>query len=128
MLLKSLATLCFIEAYHSNNTMQIRKKFSKEGIRYCRDALKYNKSAEIYNLLGDFYYMNLEKSDDNDKLAKDAYLKVIEIDTKDFNANYRLAGLYFRHKNNEKALYYIRKAVNRDPSNEEARELLKKLE
>ena len=61
-------------------------------------------------------------------MAKDAYMSVLELNPSHFNANYKLAKLYMAHKNNEKALLYIRKAVMTDPSNEEARELLKNLE
>lgn len=129
ILLKSLATLCFDEAHHSNNLLETRKKFSKEGIKFCKEALRYNShSAEINYLLGDFYYMDFEKNEDNDKLAKNAYLKALESNPSHFYANFKLAKLYREHNNNEKALMYIRKAVNSDPSNEEARELLKKLE
>lgn len=129
VLLKSLAQLCFLEAFHSNNLIENRKKFNKEGIKYCKEALRYNRdSVEVNSLLGDFYYMKIDKDQDSDRLAKDAYIAVLEQDPAHFNANYKLAKLYLAHKNNEKALLYIRRAVITDPSNEEARELLKNLE
>ncbi|HPS59075.1 MAG TPA: tetratricopeptide repeat protein [Spirochaetota bacterium] len=129
VLLKSLAELCFLEAYHSNNLLESRKKFSKDGIKYCKEALRYNReSVDIHSLLGDFYYMKIDKDQDSDRLAKEAYMAVLEQNPAHFNANYKLAKLYMSHNNNEKALLYIRKAVMTDPSNEEALELLKNLE
>lgn len=128
-LLKSLAELCFLEAYHSNNLIESRKKFYNEGIKYCKDALRYRgESVDIISLLGDFYYMKIDKDQESDRLAKDAYIAVLELNPMHFNANYKLAKLYMAHNNKEKALLYIRKAVMSDPSNEEASELLKNLE
>ena len=70
VLLKSLAELCFLEAYHSNNLLENRKKFSKEGIKYCKEALRYNKkSVEVNSLLGDFYYMKIDKDQESDRLG-----------------------------------------------------------
>jgi len=128
-LLKPLAELCFIEAFHGNNLLENRKKFYSEGVKYCKEALRYNRqSVEIYSLLGDFYYMKIDKDQDSDRLAKDAYLSALDLNPSHFNANYKLGKLYIAHNNKEKAIGYIRKAVITDPSNEEAVELLRNLE
>ncbi len=129
VLLKSLAELCFLEAYHSSNLPEMRKKFSREGIKYCKEALSYKRdSVDVNSLLGDFYYMKIDSDQDNDSLARDAYMKVLELNPSHFNANFKLARLYKSHNNNEKALKYIKKAVLSDPSSEEAAALLKTLQ
>ena len=72
--------------------------------------------------------MKIDKDQDSDRLAKDAYLSALDLNPSHFNANYKLGKLYIAHNNKEKAIGYIRKAVITDPSNEEAVELLRNLE
>lgn len=125
VLLSTLAEVSFIEAYRNYNIQSNRERFRNEGIRYCLEALKVNsRSPEVNFLLGEFYYKSFKSSDDMDKKARDSFLKTIAENPDHSMANLRLAMLYFKYSNREKGLFYAKKALESDPDNSEARELL----
>lgn len=127
ILLSTLAELSYIEAYTNYNPAAIRIRFRNEGIKYSREALKVNNvSADLHFLLGEFYYKNFDRSDGNDKEARDSYLKAVAVNPGHSMANLRLAMLYIKHSNVEKGVFYARKAVDADPDNSEALELLRR--
>lgn len=127
ILLSTLAELSYIEAYTNYNTASIRERFRSEGIRYSREALRVNShSADMHFLLGEFYYKNFDRSDVQDKDARDSYLKAVAANPGHSMANLRLAMLYIKHKNIEKGVFYARKAIDADPDNSEALELLRR--
>ena len=129
ILLKSLAEIRAIEAYRNINIFENRVKFRKEGIKYCKEALRIHKnSVEINYLLGEFYYRKIDNATDDDKLARDTFLKVLELDQSHSGANIRLSELYTKHNNKEKGLYYAKKAAEADPSNQKALEIIKPYE
>ncbi len=126
ILLKSLAEIRAIEAYKNINPFEYRVKFRKEGIKFCKEALKiHKKSVDVNYLLGEFYYRSIESETDNEKQARDMFLKVLELDANHSRANIRLSELYLKHNNKEKGLYYAKKAAESDPSNQKALEILK---
>jgi len=126
ILLGTLAQVCFIEAYKNTNLYEHRIRFRKEGIKYCKEAMKINKnSVDASFLLGEFYYRKIDYKTDEDKLAKDMFLKVLELNQSHSGANIRLAELYIKHNNRQKGLYYAKKAAEADPSNQKALEILK---
>ena len=126
VLLKSLAEIRAIEAYKNINIFENRVKFRKEGIKYCKEALRIQKnSVEVNYLLGEFYFRNIDNTVNDEKLARDAFLKVIELDKSHSGANMRLSELYLKHNNKEKGLYYAKKASESDPSNQKALEIIK---
>ena len=126
ILLKSLAEIRAIEAYKNINIFDNRVKFRKEGIKYCKEALRINKnSVDVNYLLGEFYYRKIDNTSDDEKLAKDMFLKVLELDQNHAGANIRLSELYLKHNNKEKGLYYAKKAAESDPSNQKALEIIK---
>jgi len=126
-LLSTLAELSYIEAYTNYNTSAIRIRFRNEGIKYSREALKVNDlSADLHFLLGEFYYKTFDRSDGNDKEARDSYLKAVAANPGHSMANLRLAMLYIKHSNLEKGVFYAGKAVEADPDNAEALELLRR--
>ncbi len=127
ILLQTLAELSFIEAYKNYNVQAMRTRFRNEGIKYCMDALKYNsRSPEINFLLGEFYLKNFDNSSNMDKEARDSFLKTVAENPGHSMANLRLAMLYFKHDNKEKGIFYAKKAIDADPANNEARELLQR--
>jgi tetratricopeptide (TPR) repeat protein len=127
ILLSTLAEVSFIEAYKNYNVHANRERFRKEGIIYCHEALKVNdRSPEINFLLGEFYYKSFKSSDEIDKKARDSFLKTIAVNPDHSMANLRLAILYFKYSNREKGLFYAKKALESDPDNSEARELLQR--
>jgi len=129
ILLKSLAEIREIEAYKNYNTPENRIKFRKEGIKFCKEALRIHKnSVDVIFLLGEFYYNKLDNKTDDDKLARDMFLKVVELNQSHPRANSRLMELYIKHNNKEKGLYYAKKAAEYDPSNQKAREIIKPYE
>jgi tetratricopeptide (TPR) repeat protein len=126
ILLKSLAEIRAIEAYRNVNIFENRIKFRTEGIKFCKEALRIHKnSVEMNYLLGEFYYRRIDNKVDDEKLARDMFLKVIELDQSHSGANMRLSELYIKHNNKEKGLYYARKAAESDPSNQKALEIVK---
>jgi len=127
ILLSTLAELSFIEAYKNYNVQSNRVRFRNEGITYCLEALKVNsRSPEVNYLLGEFYYKSFQSSDELDKKARDSFLKTIAENPDHSMANLRLAMLYFKYSNREKGLFYAKKALESDPDNSEARELLQR--
>ncbi len=129
VLLKSLAEIREIEAYRNVNLFENRIKFRTEGIKYCKEALRINKkSVDVNYLLGEFYYRKIGNTTEDDKLARDTFLKVVELDESHSGANIRLSELYMKHNNKEKGLYYAKKAAESDPSNRKALEIIKPYE
>jgi tetratricopeptide (TPR) repeat protein len=129
ILLKSLAEIRAIEAYRNVNLFENRVKFRKEGIKYCKEALRIHKnSVDVNYLLGEFYYRKIESTTDDDKQARDIFLKVVELNQMHAGANMRLSELYNKHNNKEKGLYYAKKAAESDPSNQKALEIIKPYE
>jgi Tfp pilus assembly protein PilF len=126
ILLKSLAEIQGIEAYKNVNRVENRVKYRNDGIKFCKEALRINQnSVDVNYLLGEFYLRKIESSADDDKLARDMFLKVIEISPLHPGANLRLAELYIKHNNKEKGLYYAKKALESDNANQKALEILK---
>lgn len=126
ILLKSLAELRAYEAYQNANIFENRVKFRRDGIKFCKEALRIHKnSVEVNYLLGEFYYRKIDNATNDDKLAKDMYLKVLELNDMHPGANSRLSELYLKYNNREKGLFYAKKAAEADPSNMKAIEILK---
>lgn len=129
ILLKSLAEVRFIETYDNYNIMENRIKFRKEGIGYCREALRVNPaSVDVNFLLAEYYYRAIESGVSNEEEAKEKYLKVVQFQPLHSKANLRLADYYMKNNNHKMAQFYARKAVEGDPSNQEALEMLKRLQ
>ena len=129
VLLKTLAEIRFIEAYESYNTQENKIKFRKEGIAYCKEALRVNQSSvDINFLLGEFYYRDFKDNTTDEDLAKEYYQRVIEYQPLHSKANLRLAQIAVKNNHKKIALFYAKKAVDGDPSNQEALELLKRLQ
>ena len=128
-LLKSLAEIQEIEAYRNVNSFENRIKFRNEGIKFCKEALRINKnSVDVNYLLGEFYMRKIDSVTDDDKLAREMFLKVVELNPLHSGANLRLAELYIRHNNSEKGLHYAKKALETDRSNQKAIEIIKSYE
>lgn len=129
ILLKSLAEIREIEAYRNINLFENRVKFRNEGIKYCKEALRIHKnSVDVNYLLGEFYFRKIGDAAEDDKLARDMFLKVVELDESHSGANMRLSELYMKHNNKEKGLFYAKKAAESDPSNRKALEIIKPYE
>lgn len=129
ILLKTLAEVRFIETYDNYNINSNRIKFRKEGIVYCRDALKLNpESVDVNFILAEFYYRGIGSDNINEEDARDRYQKVIELQPLHSRANFRLANYYIKNNKTKMAHFYARKAVEGDPANQEALELLKRLQ
>ncbi|MCL2154636.1 MAG: tetratricopeptide repeat protein [Leptospirales bacterium] len=129
ILLKSLAEIQAIEAYKNVNNFENRIKYRKEGIKFCKEALRINeKSVDVNYLLGEFYMRKIDSATDDDKLAREIFSKVIELNPLHSGANLRLSELYIRHNNSEKALYYAKKALEYDRTNQRALEIIKSYE
>lgn len=129
VLLKTLGEIRFIETYDNYNIPENRIKFRKEGIGYCREALKINpSSAEINFLLAEFYYRGVESGVSDEDDARDRYQKVLELQPLHSKANLRLASYYMKNNRMKMAHFYAKKAIEGDPSNQEALEILKRLE
>ncbi len=128
VLLKTLAEVRFIETYDNYNINENRIKFRKEGILYCREALKINPSSVDVNfLLAEYYFRGIVAGSSDEDDARDRYQKVVSIQPLHSKANLRLARYYFKNNKMKLAHYYATQAVEGDPANQEALELLKSL-
>ena len=126
ILLKSLAEISAIEAYKNVTGYENRIKYRNEGIKFCKEALRINKnSIDVNYLLGEFYLRKIDSATDDDKQARDMFLKVIELNPMHSGANLRLAELYLKHNNTEKGLHYAKKALESDRTNQKALEIIK---
>ncbi|MGQ9844026.1 MAG: tetratricopeptide repeat protein [Spirochaetota bacterium] len=118
-LLYFMAKTRYIDAYDANIPAVLKDKYIKEGIKYANEALIIMPaSVEILYMLGIMYYKN---TDPDDVAAKKTFEKVIGIDSTHIGAYIALSELYMKHKNNNKANYYSKKALEVDPANERAR-------
>ncbi|GEM_PF-242489 len=125
LLLKSMVDARYQGIRYYRLPSSLKETFKKEGIQYCTEALEiYPKSKEIHFLLGMLYFIKPEPSDVK---AKNQFLKVIEMDPENVEAYVHLAVLYKKHKNDEKAEYFTKQALERDPANTRARHILKLL-
>jgi len=129
ILLKSLAEVRFIETYDNYNIPENRIKFRKEGIGYCREALRINPSSVDVNfLLAEYYYRGIQTAGIDEEDARDRYQKVVQLQPLHTKANLRLANYYLKNNKTKMAYFYAKKAVEGEPSNQEALELLKSLQ
>lgn len=128
LLLRGMAEIRFRETYYSYLPGSRREKLRKEGIRYAREALKiYPESTDVNYYLGRFHYRKTSMPENQDRTARDYFLKVIKKNPNHVDANIALSELYFKHKNREKARHYAQQALNGDPRNRRARQLIKYL-
>ena len=79
-------------------------------------------------MLGEFYYRDFKDNTTDEDLAKEYYQRVIEYQPLHSKANLRLAQIAVKNNHKKIALFYAKKAVDGDPSNQEALELLKRLQ
>ncbi len=127
LLLKGLVDIIFKEVYHTSNlNSEMKKKFISQGVTYCREALKvYKKSYEMNYYMAMFHYQGPET---DHRVAKDYFMKVIELKPDHADSYTALSNLFFMHGNKDKARKYLDKALEIDKFNPEARRMLNKME
>lgn len=129
VLLSSMADIRFREVFYSNLEPALRKKYREEGKRYCREALLIDAtSARMNYLLGRFHYEPSSVPVESDRTARDYFLRAVELEPGHSEANTSLAELYFKYGNTAKARRYATRALETDPSDERARQILKYLD
>jgi tetratricopeptide (TPR) repeat protein len=128
-LLKGIVEVRYREIYETALPGEIRDKYLDEGIKICDEALKaYPDSIDMNYYIGVFYYRNPVPDDTK---AKDHLQKVTELNPDDemaVKANIILSRLYLKHKNTEKARSFAMRAIETDPYNRNARDILKVIE
>ncbi|HOD14176.1 MAG TPA: tetratricopeptide repeat protein [Spirochaetota bacterium] len=125
-LLENMAQVRYREVYESFLPQKLKDKYRDEGKKYCGEALRINPASEKINyLLGVFHYRS---PNPDDKIARDYFLKVIEINPLNADAFVSLAELYYRHENQGKARLYAEKALEADPTNPRAQKMVKYLD
>ncbi len=126
LLLKGMTEVRFRETFYSYLPGKKRKVMRQEGIKYALEALEiYPESEDINYYLGRFHYKKSTMPENEDRTARDYFLKVINKNPLHTNANVALSELYFKHKNRGKARFYATQALKGDPRNQRARQLLK---
>ncbi|MDA3900455.1 MAG: tetratricopeptide repeat protein [Spirochaetes bacterium] len=104
----------------------IIKRNIDEGIKVAKEASE--KFPDVYQFhfdLGRFYYENPESQDVK---AKYHFLKVIELRPDHVESLVMLAELYLKHNNPDRATSYARKALESDPTNNRARDIVYRVE
>jgi len=126
MLFKGMAEIRLREILEAPLTQEKKEEFRREGIAFCREALKiYPASADVNYFIGRFYYKKSMMIEDDDLVARGYFLKVLKAQPVHIGANIALSELYFKHRNREKAEYYALQALKGEPNNARAAELLK---
>ncbi|MCL1910822.1 MAG: tetratricopeptide repeat protein [Leptospirales bacterium] len=126
MLFKGMAEIRLRETLEAPLTQEKKEAFRREGIGFCKEALKiYPASVDVNYFMGRFYYKKSMMIEDEDSIARDYFLKVVKAQPVHLDANIALSELYFKHRNKEKAEYYALQALKGDPNNARAIELLK---
>ena len=126
MLFKGMAEIRFREILEAPLTQEKREEFRREGIVLCEEALKiYPASADVNYFMGRFYYKKSMMIEETDSIARDYFLKVVKTQPVHIGANIALSELYFKHRNKEKAEYFVSQALKGEPNNARAIELLK---
>ena len=125
MLFKGMAEIRFREILEAPLTQEKREEFRREGIAFCEEALKiYPASVDVNYFIGRFYYKKSMMIEDDDSIARDYFLKVVKAQPAHTGANIALSELYFKHRNKEKAEYFVLQALKGEPNNARAVELL----
>jgi len=125
-LLRNMAEIMYKQVYESFTPARLRQEYREDGIRYCKEGLRiYSESGRLNYILGMFYS---RWSNPNDKAAREAFLKAVEVDPSNSDAYLALSKLYYKHDNFSKARLYAEKALKADARNESARLWLKKIE
>lgn len=127
LLLKGLVEIIFKEVYHTSNlNTAMKKKFISDGIGYCKEGLKiYSKSYEMNYYMAMFHYQGPET---DHKIAKDYFLKVVDLKPDHAESYVALSNLFFMHGNKDKARIYLDKALDLDKFNPDARRMLNKID
>ncbi|MCX7679423.1 MAG: tetratricopeptide repeat protein [Spirochaetes bacterium] len=126
LLLKGMTKVKYKMAYELAISNEKRRQHVKDGIKYATEALAiYPESRDVNLYLARFYFKG---PDYDDVKAKNQFLKVLEIDPQNTEAYVALAELYRKHENEEKALYYARRALELDPALEDAKKIIQRLE
>ena len=122
---KYMAQIRLREILEVPMTAEKREAFRNQGIEHGKDALTiYSTSADVNYIMGRFHYKKSMIPEDEDTIARDYFLKVVEVQKEHVGANIALAELYLKHKNREKAEFYILQALKGEPRNARAREIL----
>ncbi|MFH0977381.1 MAG: tetratricopeptide repeat protein [Spirochaetota bacterium] len=125
LLYKGLAETRFKQVYYTKIGNELRSKYINDGIEFSKKALQiYPDSKDVNYYLGVFYYKNSQPSD---ALAKEQFVKVIELDQENVEAYLALAELYDKHNNKPKAVFYAEQALKLDPVNDRVKFILKRL-
>ena len=129
LVFQGMTEVRFKEVFEAQIPNSQREQYKSEGIKYGNEALKYYPNSVLVNyILGRFHYNSLISnnidSNEDDKKARDYFLKVVKIEQAHEGANIALAELYLRHNNTEKARYHVQKIITHDRFNERARKLL----
>lgn len=123
-LLRGLAMMRYNEVFYTQLHPALRKKYQKEGLLYCRRALKFDPgSVKINFYIGMFYYRG-SRSLRSDVKAKNYFLKVIKVNPDHVKANVALSVLYLKHKNKKKAQMFAYNALRVDPANTRAKKII----
>ena len=125
-LLRNMAEIRYSQVYESFMPEKLRQTYRDEGIRYCTEGLHIYPESERLNYLIGMFYARWREPDD--KAARDAFLKVVELDPSNSDAYLVLSKLYYKHDNIGKARAYAEKALEADARSESARMWLKKIE
>ncbi len=102
------------EIYIQKANIYSKKDLHEKAIEYLKIALSYTDDfADVYNLMGmEYLFM------DNLELAKDSFIKCLEIDLEDQSALYNVVYCFeFLEQNNE-AIAYLNSYIDKNPYSE----------
>lgn len=109
--------------YRINNYKNLGNQFEEMGeldkaLEFYKKALKFKEAEKDIDLLLDMGLLYEELGEE--QLAKEKFLKILEIDPNEARAYYGLGVLYDERNHYEEALAYYKKAIELDPDYDRA--------
>jgi len=104
------------EIYIQKAAIYSKKDEHEKAIEYLKIALKYTDDyADVYSMIGmEYLFM------DDLKLAKENFIKCLDEDTEDYSSLYNVVYCFDFLEQNEEAIEYLNKFIDRNPYSEVA--------
>jgi len=125
-LLKGMTKIKYRQVFFIYNgditlSKKIKEKYRLSGIKLAKEGLTFNEYDEILNFyLAEFLFKSKNSKKPDHILAKNCYIKTIEVNPKNIVALVALSRLYYKYGNKVKSKKYVNKVLSIDKDNKDA--------